>query len=36
MSFSERNQSPYQLSNYGMTKLIHLDTASTEIAGTTD
>ena len=33
---SERNQSPYQISNYGVTKLIHLDPASEEIIGITD
>ena len=33
---SERNQSPYQLWHYGMTRLIHLDPASAEIAGITD
>ena len=32
---SERNQSPYQLWHYGMTRLIHLDPASAEIAGIT-
>lgn len=33
---SERNQSQYELSNYGMSRLIHLDPASAEIAGITD
>ena len=33
---SERNQSPYQLWHYGMTRLIHLDPASAETAGVTD
>ena len=33
---SKRNQSPYQLSNYGMTKLNHLDPNSAEIAGISD
>ena len=32
---SERNQSPYQLLNYGMTRPFHLDPASAEIAGIT-
>ena len=33
---NERNQSPYQLSNYSMTRLIHLGPVSVEIAGITD
>ena len=33
---SEWNQSSYQLSNYSMTRLIHLDPASAEITGITD
>ena len=33
---SEKNQSPYQLWHYGMTRCIHLDIASAEIAGITD
>ena len=33
---SERNQSPYQISNYGVTRRIHLDPASAEIIGITD
>ena len=33
---NERNQSPYQLLNYGMTKPIHLDPASAVIARITD
>ena len=32
----ERNQSLYQLLNYGMTRLIYLDPASAEIIGITD
>ena len=33
---SERNQSLYQLLNYGMTRLIYLDPVSAEIVGITD
>ena len=33
---SGRNQLPYQLSNYGMTTLIHLDPAFAEITGITN
>ena len=33
---SGRNQLPYQLSNYGMTTLIHLDPAFAEINGITN
>ena len=33
---SGRNQLPYQLSNYSMTRLIHLYPASAEIAGISD
>ena len=33
---SERNQSPYQLLNYGMIRFIYVDPASAEIAGITD
>ena len=33
---SEKNHAPYQLSTYGMSRLIHLDPASAEIARSTD